>query len=62
MTYTDAFSVKIFNSASIAIYAWNNTNYVTSNGVFTTEVLSGPVVRMSSPAAPQSVVYSRVSS
>ncbi len=59
MTYTDAFSIKIFNAAGIAIYTWNNTYYVTSNGVFTEEVKYGPVVRMTTPAVPQSVVYTR---
>lgn len=59
MTYTDAFTIKIFNSAGIPIYTWNNTYYVTSNGVFTSDVKSGPVAKMSTPAVPQSVVYSR---
>jgi hypothetical protein len=56
MTYTDAFAIKIFNSAGIPIYTWNNTYYVTSNGVFTSDVKSGPVAKMSTPAVPQSVV------
>ncbi len=59
MTYTDAFAIKIFNSAGIPIYSWNNTYYVTSNGVFTSDVKFGPVAKMSTPAVPQSVVYSR---
>jgi len=29
MTYTEAFAIKIYNSAGIAIYTWNNTYYVT---------------------------------
>jgi hypothetical protein len=52
MTYTDAFSIKIFNSARIAIYTWNDTYYVTSNGVFTSDVKYGPVVKMTTPAVP----------
>lgn len=61
MTYTDAFSIKIFNSAGVAIYTWNNTYSITSNGVFTSDVKSGPVAKMTTPAVPQSVVYSRQS-
>lgn len=61
MTYTDVFSIKIFNSADAPIYTWNSSYYVTSNGVFTTDVTNGPVVKMTTPATPQSVVYSRLS-
>ena len=52
MTYTDPFGIKIFNSGGIAIYTWNNTYSVTSNGVLTTDILKGPVVKMTSPAVP----------
>jgi len=52
MTYTDDFGATIFNAASQAIYTWNSSYFVTSNGVVSSAISKGPVVMMTSPATP----------
>ena len=61
MTYTSAFGITIYNGSDVAIYTWNSSYYVSSNGVVTTEISKGPVALMSQPAVPQAVVFTRAS-
>jgi hypothetical protein len=52
MTYSDVFGIRILNAADKPIYTWNKTYYVTANGVVTSDVSFGPVIKISTPATP----------
>jgi len=52
MDYTDAFGLSIYSDSNDEIYSWDNTSAPTVNGVTSTAISAGPVVKMSTAATP----------
>ena len=52
MDYTDPFKLAIFSYANREIYSWDGTSAPSVNGVSSTAITPGPVIKMSTAATP----------
>ena len=62
MDYTGQFGITIYSASNQEIYTWDPTAAITVNGVTSTAVTSGPVIRMSTAASPQAITVEPLSS